>query len=304
LATIPPVRITLPMLHKTFANIPAEAAPTEANKSLFLAFAIFKHYFGQAWLERHLEDPAGYLHIDESSQHKMDLAGLRIVDLAEVIYNLQHVENFDGCMERMSDGNIEDTAAELDMGRMLYLNKVPFRYIFPQNVKGLDYDAEIGFPDGTVACADAKCAFEITEFRAKAVFYKLEKARKQLPSDRPGIVFAKMPPHWMQDPEFLTATVDQANDFFRNTRRIVSVKFYVAPTSFEGGYVKQQHAFKELDNPKTRFGSRDWSLFRPLNTGPVAKSMPSHWQRILQFPNGPDYIDPPPNLFQPLGALS
>ena len=122
------------------------------------------------------------------------------MDLAEVVYNLQTVPGFDNCIARMREGDIEGTAAELDLGRMLYLNQVPFRYVVPQGVKGKDYDAEILFPDGVVACADAKCALEITGLKAKAIFNKLEKARKQLPADQPGIIFVKMPPHWMAAP--------------------------------------------------------------------------------------------------------
>jgi hypothetical protein len=74
----------------------------------------------------------GYLRIIEGSdQVKTDLSGLRIIDLAEVIYNLQHVPNFDSCIARMCDGDIEGTAAELDLGRKLYLNQIPFQYVTP-----------------------------------------------------------------------------------------------------------------------------------------------------------------------------
>ncbi|MFY9969197.1 MAG: hypothetical protein WAK41_07265, partial [Roseiarcus sp.] len=173
---------------------------------------------------------------------------------------------------------------------------VPFRYVVPQGVKGKDYDAEILFPDGVVACADAKCALENTGLKAKAIFNKLEKARKQLPADQPGIIFVKMPPHWMAAPEFVSTTVEQAHALFAQTERIVSVKFYVAPTTIEGGYVMQQHAYKELSNPKTRFGSRDWTLFRRFDLPVEAGGMPPHWQRILMFPDGPRYEHPPAKL--------
>ena len=144
-----------------------------------------------------------------------------------------------------------------------------------------------------VACADAKCASETTELKAKAIFNKLEKARKQLPADQPGIIFVKMPPRWMAAPEFVSTTVEQAHALFAQTERIVSVKFYVAPTTIEGGYVTQQHAYKELSNPKTRFGFRDWTLFRHFDLPSEAGGMPPHWQRILMFPDGPLYERPP-----------
>jgi hypothetical protein len=189
-----PIRITLQMLHDTFEKFPDAVAPTRENKSFLLATAVLKHYFGQGWIDRHLNRP-GYLQIDETNQTTMDLKGLRLIDLAEEIYNLQHVPNFDSCITRMRDGDIEGTAAELNFGRMLYLNQVPFRYVVPTGVKGQDYDAEIIYPDGTLACADAKCALETADLKAKAIWNKLGKARQQLPSDQPGIIFAKWPAH-------------------------------------------------------------------------------------------------------------
>ena len=302
MTNIPPIRITLQMLHDTVANFPPQIKQTPANQSFYLAVAILKHFFSQEWVYRYFGNP-GYLQINESGdQTKMDASGLRIIDLAEVIYNLQAVPGFDNCIARMRDGDIEGTAAELDLGRMLYLNQVPFRYVVPQGLKGKDYDAEILFPDGVVACADAKCALENTDLKAKAIFNKLEKARKQLPADQPGIIFVKMPPHWMEAPEFVSTTVEQAHALFAQTGRIVSVKFYVAPTTIEGGYVMQQHAYKELSNPKTRFGPRDWTLFRRFDLPAEVGGMPPHWQRILMFPDGPRYQRTPTKL--PEAALA
>ena len=145
MTNIPPIRITLQMLHDTVANFPPQIKQTPANQSFYLAVAILKHFFSQEWVYRYFGNP-GYLQINESGdQTKMDASGLRIIDLAEVIYNLQAVPGFDNCIARMRDGDIEGTAAELDLGRMLYLNQVPFRYVVPQGLKGKDYDAEIFF---------------------------------------------------------------------------------------------------------------------------------------------------------------
>ena len=289
----PPVRVTLPMLHATYANFTAKTHHTPQNRCLFLAFGVLNHFFGRDWVERHLENP-GYLQIDETNQDTMDVAALRVIDLAECVYNFQHIENFDGVIQRMKEGHVEATAAELDLGRMLFLNHVSFRYIKPQGVKGKDYDAEITFPDGLVVCADAKCAMERSDMKEKAISNKLEKARQKLPSDKPGMIFAKVPAHWMDEPDFAETTIDQANELFRQSQRIVSIKFYVAPTSIKDGYATQLHAYKELNNPKTRFGSRDWTLFRPFDQVNAGRTMPAHWQRILFFPDGPPYIGPPP----------
>jgi hypothetical protein len=91
----------------------------------------------------------------------------------------------------------------------------------------------------------------------------------------------------MDASEFLKTTIGVAQDFLRGTKRVVSVKFYVSPNSIEGGYLKQEHAYKEISNPNNNFGSgRNWNLFRQWDLPPEYNGMPPHWQRVLFFPDG------------------
>jgi hypothetical protein len=286
MTTNPPVRINLRMLHDTLAGFPPEIRINKATDSFYLATSILKHYFGQEWLDTYPAKP-GFLQIDETDPNRKDLSALRLIDLAEVIYNLQPVPGFDDCIAKMKAGDIEGTFAELDLGRMLFLNSIPFRYVVPQGVKGKDYDVEVLYPDGVIACADAKCALEKADLREKAIANRLEKARQQLPSDRPGIIFVKTPPKWMEQSEFLSIVMQTTKALFQRSQRIVSVKFYVSPNSIEDGYIKQQHAYKEMSNPNARFGApRSWDLFRKFDLPPEANGMPPHWQRVLFFPDG------------------
>jgi hypothetical protein len=209
------------------------------------------------------------------------------MDLAEVIYNLQPVPGFDECITRLRDGDIEGTYAELDFGRMLYLNQVPFRFVVPQGTTGLDYDVEIEYPDGVIASADAKCKIEGTEFSENTIRNTLNKARKQLPDDRPGIVFVKVPPAWVSDSDRVTISLNTARDFLRGTRRVVSVKFYSSPITLANNVLRHDHAYKEISNPLTDFGdNRNWDIFRKPGLPPEFNGMPPHWQRIIFFPDG------------------
>jgi hypothetical protein len=284
------VRLTREMLQQTLNGLPADARTNGVTESFMLALGVLKHFFGEAWLDEFITPDTAkrnFLRIDESTQEKKDLSAVRVIDLAEVIFNLQGVEGFDDCIARMSAGDIEGTFGELDLGRMLHLNKVPFRFIRPSGVKGADYDAELVCSDGTVVCADAKCKVETTVMGEKTIMNTLQSARKQLPEDRPGAVFMKVPPSWMRDPAFAEISVKTAKEFLRKTRRVVSVKYYVAPLTFEGGYLKQQHAYKEVSNPTTNFGNgKNWDVFRKHELPPEANGMPAHWQRILFFPDG------------------
>jgi hypothetical protein len=294
-ADLPP-RLDKPWLHDTLSEFRAaslEKLATPLNgvqESLLLARAILNHYFGRNWLNKYwMPNTAkpNFLRIDDADTTSQDRTALRTIDLAEMIYNLQHVQGFDECIGKMRNGDIEGTYAELDLGRMLYLYKVHFRYIVPQGSKGLDYDLEIEYPDGVIACAEAKCNIETTMFGEGTIRNKLDGARKQLPSDRPGIIFVKMPPRWMDESEFLKMTSEVAQSFLRGTRRIVSVKFYVSPISIDSDYTKQQHAFKEISNPDTDFGGKkNWDLFCTMDLPPEYNGMPPHWQRVLFFPDG------------------
>ena len=91
----------------------------------------------------------------------------------------------------------------------------------------------------------------------------LKKARKQLPDRMPGIVFVKVPPRWIADPQSVAAMLDVARSFLHGTRRVVSVKFYSSPISFSDNMLRHDHAYKELSNPVTDFGNdMDWSIFK------------------------------------------
>lgn len=242
------------------------------------------------WVERHVVSDGrkkGFLSIDETNPYRREMSFFRVMDLAEVIYNLQAVPGFDECIARMREGDIEGTYAELDFGRMLYLNKVPFRFVVPQGATGRDYDIEVLYPNGTIASADAKCKIEGTDFSPDTIENTLKQARKQLPASMPGIIFVKVPPRWISDANSVAAMIDVAKTFLRGTQRIVSVKYYSSPISFSDRVLRHDHAYKELSNPLTRFGENvDWSIFKKHILPPEMNGMPAHWQRIIFFPDG------------------
>src|SRR5262249_1175212 len=152
---------------------------------------------------------------------------------------------------------------------------------------GINYDVELLYPHELVVCADAKCKIETTSFSTKTLDATLEKARSQLPDDQPGIVFVKLPPKWMEIPNFSNISAGIARDFLRTTRRVVSVKYYVSDTAFIDGHMRVAHRFQEISNPITDFGnSQNWDIFRFHDLPPDWNGMPPWWQRIIFYPNG------------------
>lgn len=281
-------------LVKSAGNFPIEIKTDPTNRTFYLSVAILKYFLGEKWLEEHVEDNRrpGYLRLDWENKTTNETQTFRIVDLAELFFNLQDVRGFDHCIQRMKEGDIEGTYAELDLGRMLYSNEIEFHFVERSGKKRDDFDVEITF-NGTKLCADAKCKISSTTFSEKTVEHSLNRARSQFPKTRPSIVFVKLPPHWMGGHG--TASKDDltriAESFLRRTGRVVSVKYYTSFIHWENGYVTHIQAFHEVNNRfnVNRFDpTRNWDMFRderPLvpNEKNEFTTTPSYWRHLLHL---------------------
>jgi hypothetical protein len=255
-----------------------------------LSVEVLRHFFGEQWLIKHLikaSDSTDFLRRDFSTRERQVKHGFRVVDLAEMLCNLQNIEGFDSCVAQMGHGQIESAYAELDIGKSLYAHEIAFRFVTPIGRKGADYDLDIFYPDGTMACADTKCKIETTAFSADSIKHSLGEARKQLPPDRPGIVFVKVPPHWIEEEQVRDSMIAAADTFLQGTQRVVSVKFYVSEIVFVDDKIAQLMRYREVSNPRNRFDTgRDWDIFSDREVPSGWNGMPPHWLRLLYFPDG------------------
>ena len=151
----------------------------DSKRVFLLSIGIIKHYFGEKWVWKHI-DPENtkpsFLRILFGRDEKAQLSQWKMVDFAELLFNLQDIEGFDYCLNQMREGNLEATYAELDFGRMLLASGVPFRFVVRSGIIGSDYDIEITLPDGLTVCADAKCKLESTTFSEETVRNTLKRA--------------------------------------------------------------------------------------------------------------------------------
>ncbi len=242
-------------------------------------------------MDKHLdpEGPSGPLRQIPNDQEEQSKRAYRILDLAELLFNLQEIDGFADCIERMKNGDIEATYAELDFGRMLHMHDVKFRFVVPSGKKGSDYDIEIDNGEWQI-CADAKCKIQDTEFSTNTIWNTLHDARTQFPADRPSALFVKMPHHWMTDVERSEEMFDVAKRLLRQTKRVVSVKFYVDHLIHNDGVITHIQLFKEISNPNNRFDpNRDWDLFTSSAKG---DPVPASWRRLINFPKDPAELQP------------
>ena len=282
-----PARLTVEDLNGVALRLPAEMRAAPGGQMIGVANAVIGHFLGREWFATHIRHDApkrGYLNLDFASDRRREASTFRVLELAENLFNLQHVGGFDACIQQMRAGaeKVESTYAELDFGRLLYIHDIDFRFVIPQMIKGGDFDFEITYQDGLTVPADAKCKFETTAINPESLRNSMKKARSQLPPDRPGIIFIKVPQRWMEDPVVANSMIEVGREFLETTGRVVSVKFYVSHLDIGNGVVLHRHAYRELTNPSSRFyPDRNWDLFAGYYVPSSWNGMPPKWHRIF-----------------------
>jgi hypothetical protein len=179
-------------------------------------------------------------------------------------------------------GQVETTYAELETGKWLFAHNVPLRFNVPCGKRGEDYDLDVIYPDVTAA-ADTKCKIETTKVDAKSVGDSLHEAREQLPENRPGAIFVKIPARWLNTPDILHAVVDVTKHLLRNTGRIVSVKYYSPVRIIENDIVRALFRFREITNPQHRHVATrlDWDVWGTHTAQDGTKPLPDFWIRVI-----------------------
>lgn len=249
-------------------------------------YRVVDHFLGYDWLKLYVLYGAkrkcyltmrpqmigGGIGVDKDHTHRM-------LSLAECLLNSQSVEGFDVCVDSLFNGRIESTIAELQIGASLYMQGTPFRFIRPTGRLGSDYDFEIEYGDGITACADVKCKIEGSEYDAKKILNVLKKGRGQLPDDKPGVLFVKVPMDWV-DPRtgavnLAHQVADILDQFFRATGAIVLVVFYVVMIIDREQGSSIQHITLERQNAGARFQREaGWKLYEPVGN-------PLNWIRLM-----------------------
>jgi hypothetical protein len=259
-------RLTAEDLLARYLEFPENVRHDLGGSSFTISLFVVTYYLGERWVEKHLspdQPTPGFLRIKTGEQtDEAWIRSFKKVDLAELLYNLQNVEGFNSCVERIkTEQKVESGLAELDFGRMLYINDHRFRFISATGIRGSDYDFEITLGKWVI-CADVKCKLSDKNISKNIIANELAKSRNQLPSDKPGMFFIKVPQHWMETSLYEQLLIQAAVEFLQTTRRVVSIKYYIAPFVISNGHLGQGHRFAEIHNPRNRFDSQaNWKLF-------------------------------------------
>jgi hypothetical protein len=280
-----PAIISRAWLHGIERRVPGDSP---ALKAYNVSYYVLAELFGEQWVREYVFQgkTSTFLLNNYSNDKQASIHVIRVITLAEMLINCQWIPGYAGCIKQLETPDmLESTYAELDIARALITHQAEFRFNERKMKRGDDFDLLITFPNGIEVCADTKCKLESTPFSQQTIKNSLDDARKRnLPSDRPGIIFAKIPREWVQDDAGHQQIIEITNCFLRRTRRIVSVKYYTSLVTEDGSVVREIIAWYEISNPHNRFdGAADWRLFPKVSeTATSWNGMPPHWKRILK----------------------
>jgi hypothetical protein len=215
---------------------------------------------GIGWISEHIlttSPTSGYLRGGNDEIVNLHIG--RVVELGELLYNLQTVGGVHSIFRRLFTDPLamEATVLELEGLRLLWLAKLSFRMI-DSAAKGEEGhkrpECEIALPSGVMAICEMKCKLETTEFSESSVASTLNTARSQLPKDRCGIVFLKIPISWADTGDLLR-TVDVVERVFRSTKRISEVLIYSRDLFLTETHSVHPMLFREVLNKSSPYVS-------------------------------------------------
>src|ERR1700730_4337556 len=291
-------RVTVDSLRILDRLIPFRQHEPLTLRAYKLSKAVLQKFVGSDWIEAHIEKAkVGYLKFTDDPPKARETHYMRTIVLAEMLYNLQRVKNFDSCLRELAAGQVEEAYAALEIGRILATSVtdrgMKFQFVKPSRRKRWSYDLAITFSDGIKVCAETKCKLEETEITLKTITESLKIAIRQLPKTRPSFIFVKVPRFWLDDEKFSRDMIGVAEKFLRKTGRVVSVKYYQGYVTYSrdifGEQVGEVIAYREHSNPDHKFKKlkgRDWNIF-PENPAPLPPTRVNYsglgpnWQRLI-----------------------
>jgi hypothetical protein len=206
-----------------------EAATGQAlncdERRLYAAISVFRHLFGDAWINSRLNKPKGpgalFHRPIEREQDGYKLAD-RLVSLAEHILNLQEVEGFQFVVEELRTDSLEAGLGKLFAASIIQQRNLPLEFVVPSGRLGEDYDAQ-SIIGATPVPIEMKAKVESTVPSADTVADSLERARDQLPKNAPALVFLRVPGNWSETEEGQTAIMEGLSKEFRRSGSIAVV---------------------------------------------------------------------------------
>jgi len=251
-----------------------------------VAVGLLEGCFGSKWTEKHIlsEPPNIFFRGDITNEINDGVLMRKVINLAEFLINLAPKENIETILHMIASGEIEPNYAELEVAKLLMTRNVNFHFVIP-TVKGESFDLLIDAPFASQICADTKCKLEAGEFSAQGILHSLKQATKRnLPKDRPGTIFIKIPQEWQASPSIWAKIQEVCREFLNQHLRLVSINIFASHILPVEGFLRFWFTGVEISSHIHRFNTDiNWKLFDGKNP---QNSTPASWitlEDILKY---------------------
>ncbi len=200
-----------------------------------LATATLRHYLGDEWTNQNASaffEPKvlkgngkgrNFLRTGDPIAENHFRHQLRVMQLAELMFNLQGVDGIEERIEKIKQGALESFYGELECAAQIKKANLPFRFVIPSGNRGKDYDIEIMLSSGGKLNCEMEVTTEEKDLRQSTILNKLKGAKKQLPKEQPGMIFLKIPESWPKQSDAQTILNESLNKFLGDTNRVIAV---------------------------------------------------------------------------------
>jgi hypothetical protein len=172
------------------------------------ALKVLAHYFGVEWVKKHTlagitgdRKPSSFLSLEHGTDTLDGVRrGQRVISLAEMLVNFHDIDSSEHQFNKLKNLDVESATAELESAELLYKSDIPFEFRQETGTKGQDYDIEAVLGNKVIAC-ETKRKVEGGTPDVGPIRNALGDARDQLPTDKPCIVFLRVPETWSAEAE-------------------------------------------------------------------------------------------------------
>lgn len=239
--------------------------PEQIWRAYSVSQVVLTHFLGIEWVEKYVMNPRSpidYLRTAPNSDHDWIRHLSRVIELGEMLLNLQDVP---GIIERIESlkrinnpkyGKIEDIVAELVCAKILFHQKIPFRFIITSGIKRADYDLEF-LLKGQKICCETKCKLEQTEFSENTILESLKVANGQLPDENPGVIMVSIPERWNKETILIEKLEKASKRFYGQNDKIISIIYHSDDFFFDDQITARIILIKEYNNSNSKFGNYD-----------------------------------------------
>lgn len=220
---------------------------------------LLREYLGNTWFEQNILSAENSQYLRSPSS--IDLDGYKHLDrttsLAEYIFNLQSVRGLERCLSHIRNSDVESGLAELEHARFFLQCGVRIEFRDAQGRKGEDYDTIVYLPGGQELACESESKQESTALSARTLRDTIEHARKQLPRDRPGLVFVTIPEAWVW-PDGATEKIEsQIQAVLRQSGRLNAVVVHWELWNCQGDSAFRSARYRFYGNQQARYPISD-----------------------------------------------